>query len=726
MVGNSWQTSFRNVMVNLEHILAKSEETGRVTLVQHLTEVSMLAEKVAQHLGLDIPIAKKGAILHDIGKVSPLFQKTLNKNFQRPPGFLFRHELASLFFISILKQEEKHPVIDMIVAHHKSIYNDAGGKGLLDLDENDHACLEKHIIGFDDWSKDALLILAHFNFETRPISIEQAKETFYEVVEYCQSKKYGYSQWKGVLIAADHLASARSGYIKPLERKLFVVPDLSYYHSRKNELYPLSMISTEDKRRHTLVTAPTGAGKTDFLIRRCKGRVFYTLPFQASINAMYERIKTDLKDTDADVRLLHAASSIRLDNGNVEEKILQRHIGASVKVLTPHQMASLVFGTKGFEAMISDIKGCEIILDEIHTYSETTQAIVLKIVEILCNIGCRVHIGTATMPTVLYSRLVDILGGAENIYEVKLPNEVLDSFNRHIIHKADSIESLSNVIDEAIHQNQKILLVCNQVKRAQSLFNDLSVRYPRVEKMLVHSRFKRGVRSQLESNLRNTFNYSYEACLVVSTQVVEVSLDISFDLMITECAPVDSLIQRFGRINRKRSKETIGHYKPIYVLAPPTEKTDALPYGLEVLQRTYEALPNSELMKEREAQSMIDTVYPSVEFVNIDLNAVFKDGKWMIKELWHNSKSALLETLEIDSVACIDEADRDVYESATYEEQSKMEIPVSYRSVAYRGLDQSASGSKPFIIPSKAYDNELGFLVEFAKPGFYNVSKRFL
>ncbi|MDO9680874.1 MAG: CRISPR-associated helicase Cas3' [Bacteroidales bacterium] len=712
-------------MTTFNNILAKGEENGRVSLVQHLSEVALLAEKVAQHLGLDVSIARKGAILHDIGKSSSIFQNTLKKNFQRPPGFLFRHELASLFFISILNEEEKYPVIDMIVAHHKSIYKDAGGKGLLDLDETEPEVFEKHIKDFGVWSKDALSILDHLKIETKSISVDQAKESFYEVVDYCLSKRYGYSQWKGVLIAADHLASAMSGYIKPLDRKLFVIPDLSYYHTRKSELYPLSLISTEDKRKHTLVTAPTGAGKTDFLLRRCKGRVFYTLPFQASINAMYERIKGDLNNPDADVRLLHAASSIKLENGTVEEKILQRHIGASIKVLTPHQMASLVFGTKGYEAMIADIKDCDIILDEIHTYSETTQAIVLKIVEILFNLGCCIHIGTATMPSVLYDRLVDILGGSDNIYEVKLPDKVLDTFNRHIIHKSDSMESLSNVINEAIQQNQKILLVCNQVKRAQSLFDNLSERYPHVEKMLIHSRFKRGVRSQLESDLRNLYNNSTGACLVVSTQVVEVSLDISFDLMVTECAPVDALIQRFGRINRKRSKETIGHYKHIYVLAPPTEKTDALPYGLDVLQRTYEALPNGNLIKEREAQSMIDTVYPSIEFVNIDLNAVFKDGKWMIKELWHNSKSALLETLDIDSVVCIDEADKDLYDYSSYAEQTKMEVPVSYRSVAYRGLDKSSYGSKPFVIPSKAYSNELGFLVEFAKPEFYNVSLRF-
>ncbi|MDX9851939.1 MAG: CRISPR-associated helicase Cas3' [Anaerolineaceae bacterium] len=713
-------------MDNIELILAKGEDNGSVPLIQHLSEVAILAEKVACHLGLNQSIAMRGAILHDIGKVSTVFQQTLEKNFLRPPGFLFRHELASLFFISLLGEHEKYPIVDMIVAHHKSIYKDPGGKGLLDLVENIPDCFDRHIRGFDIWSKDALSILDHFGFDTKLISVDKAKENFFEVVDYCESKSYGYSLWKGVLIAADHLASAMSGYIKPLEQKLFIAPDLNYYHSRKSELYPLSLIRTNDKRKHTLVTAPTGAGKTDFLIRRCTGRVFYTLPYQASINAMFERIKEDLKNTNADVRLLHAASSIKLDNGTVEEKILQRHIGASVKILTPHQMASIVFGTKGFEALIADIKGCDIILDEIHTYSETTQAIVLKIVEILCNIGCRVHIGTATMPSVLYDRLIEILGGTGNIYEVKLPDEVLNTFNRHIIHKADSIESLRNVIEEAIQQNQKILLVVNQVKRAQSLFNDLSERYPNVKKMLVHSRFKRGMRSKLESDLRKIYNQTTEACLVVSTQVVEVSLDISFDMMVTECAPIDSLIQRFGRINRKRSKEAMGNYKPIYVLAPSIEKNDALPYGLEVLQRTYAALPDDNLMKERETQLLIDTVYPSIEFINIDLNAVFKDEKWMIKELWHYSKSAILETLDIESIACIDEADKSIYELSAYEDQVKLEIPVSYRSVAFRGLDKSAHGSKPFIIPSKAYDKELGFLIDLAKPEFYDISLRFL
>jgi CRISPR-associated endonuclease/helicase Cas3 len=204
------------------------------------------------------------------------------------------------------------------------------------------------------------------------------------------------------------------------------------------------------------------------------------------------------------------------------------------------------------------------------------------------------------------------------------------------------------------------------------------------------------------------------------------TLEIGFDMMITECAPIDSLIQRFGRINRIRTKDTVGHFKPIYVLKPPTERTDALPYGSEVLQRTFEALPNGKLMKEVDVQKLIDLVYPSIQFIDIDLSAVFTEGKWKIKELWHNSKSALLETLDIDSVTCIEETDREHYDTAPYEEQSKLEIPVSYRSVGYRNLDKSKEGSRPFVIPTKAYNTVLGFLIEYAKPEFYDKTQQFL
>lgn len=699
---------------NYDYILAKHEDNGGMPLMQHLKSVADAAVVIAQHGGLDEKLARKGAILHDIGKVSPLFQRTLKHGYIHQPGFVFRHEIASLLFISLFPEEERPALIDMIVAHHKSISQDISGKGILDLD-GDMNSFARHADKFEEWSPIALAILEGFGIETHPIGLEEAEKNYEYVIDFCEKKPLNVSMWKGVLIAADHYASALEEKAEDSLHKLFITPNLSFY-DRTHHLYPLSFVDANDARKHTLVTAPTGAGKTDFLLRRCKGRVFYTLPFQASINAMYDRIRNDLKGTDAQVHLLHAASSLKVREHDVEERILQHHLGASVKVLTPHQMASIVFGIKGFEAMLLDFKGCDVILDEIHTYASETQAIVLKIIEILKSIGCRIHVGTATMPSVLYNKILDMLGGKSEVYEVTLPDEILYTFNRHIIHKVEDIESCAVIIKSSVEDNKKLLIVCNQVKRAQQLYDDICINYPNVAKMLIHSRFKRGDRANLETALKERYNSASNACIVISTQVVEVSLDISFDVMITESAPIDALIQRFGRINRKRTDETIGKYKDIYVIQPPEDKRDALPYDIDVLRKSYDALPDNSLLEEKILQTLIEVVYPDSKFMNLDYSGVvFTNGKWMIKELCHHAKSALLEVLDINSATCIRESDRDDYMNNPLD-RMMLEIPVSFKSISFKGLAQIESGSMPFVIPDKAYDNEKGLLIDLAKP----------
>lgn len=703
-----------------QEILAKSEQNGRICLYQHLKNVADIARVVANHQCLDEEIAVEGALLHDIGKTSPLFQQSIASPDSKRPGAVFRHEIASLFFISLVKAEHRNAVIDMVVAHHKSMYKDVRELGILDLDDN-MDCFGEHSRGFEDWSHIALEILESLGMKTHVVSLEEAEENYGYVIDYCENKSKWCSEWRGLLMAADHMASAmETEFEMPLD-KLFIKPDLSFY-DRRNELYPLSMISADSARKHTLVTAPTGAGKTDFLMRRCRGRVFYTLPFQASINAMYDRIKSDLSDTDAQVYLLHAASNLKVKDNKVEESIMQRHVGASVKVLTPHQMASIVFGIKGYEAMALDLRGCDVILDEIHTYSDVMQSIVLRIIEILVALDCRIHVGTATMPTVLYEKILELLGGPEAVYEVKFDATTLQSFNRHLIYKLDDMENAYDVIASAVKSHSKLLIVCNQVKRAQELYETVECLYPEVKKMLVHSRFKRMDRARLETDLREDFNKLENVpCVVVSTQVVEVSLDISFDVMITECAPIDALTQRFGRINRKRTRETIGHYKPIYVIAPSEDENEALPYSLDVLKTTFDVLPeNGEIMEECRVQEMIDKVYPDIDFHNIDYTGVaFSGGTWLLKALCHYPKSALLEALDINSAVCITEEDKERYLSANGLERIEMEIPVSYHSMAHRKLEQLDKGTRPFIVPNKGYDNEKGLLPDMCKTEYY-------
>ena len=707
-------------MDKYNNILAKSIENGGTTLKTHLESVAKFAIIAANYAGVDTEIARIGALLHDIGKASGLFQKQLHTR-RSPLELNFRHEIASLFFLKLVDPNKWPFIIDMVIAHHKSIYDDSQKAGIIDLDkEYGDEILRYHLSGFSSWVSDALGILEELDFpgitSDTIVTEQDAIESYRFVVDYCEKKQKGWSIWKGLLMGADHMASAVGEFTGGVPT-LFTVPDVSYYN-RKGELFPLSFINSDISKKHTFVKAPTGAGKTDFLIKRCRGRIFYTLPFQASINAMYERICADVGDRVKDIRLLHSISQLQIEEDKIIKKVIQNKFGSAIKVLTPHQLASIALGTKGYEAILFDLQGCDIIMDEIHTYSDIMQSIVLKMVEVLKQISCRIHIGTATMPSALENAILEILE-EKQVQKVQLPDLVLDSFNRHKVYKADSLVDLHPVIQQAIEQEWKILIVCNRVVNAQVIFKQMDELYPEVKKMLIHSRFRRGDRNNKEKELK-AYSATSEACIVVATQVVEVSLDISFDLMITEAAPIDALIQRFGRINRKRTTETIGKYKPVYVITPPAKDVDCLPYSSEVLKRSFEVLPdNGMLLKEAELQSLIDQVYPVVEKIEI-LEAVLINEKWRLKELWHFPKSALIERLDIDSAVCITQEDDETgrYREANNDERILMEIPVRYSSLRWKKLKQLLVGSHPFVVPDIAYTEEMG--LDFAKMGAEN------
>lgn len=710
----------------MEKLYAKSGPEW-TTLEDHLRHVALATQKFANHLGLDSDLAYKGAILHDIGKAHPAFQERLLSKGGK--GKTYRHEIGSLFFLSVFHESEWNILIEMVVGHHKSVKNDSGEKGLLDLD-NGYDYLDHHLGKWEEWSDKGIALFNHFGIVAHSITQEKALENIEYVIKYCKKKvkQRGYSEWRGVLMGADHFASALIHDTEKNLDRLFKSPNLSFFQ-RESKLYPLSQVKnfTSDKR-HTIVVACTGAGKTDYLFKRCRGRVFYTLPFQASINAMFKRVANSLERTnpDLDIRILHAASSVVKRGKEEEESVLQSLFGSSVKILTPHQLAAVAFGLKGYEALLLDLKGCDIILDEIHTYSGVSQAIVLKLIEVLNKIDCRIHIGTATMPTILYTRILQLLG--DNVLETSLPPDELDKFDRHRVHKVESFDSTKHLINNAVSNNEKVLIVLNTVDKAQEVYALIQELYPQTPTLLLHSRFRRGDRNSKEKDLLgldeegesiNLFNTSNRACIVISTQIVEVSLDISFDIMVTETAPLDALVQRFGRINRKRTEDTIGKIKDVYVIAPPDTEKEAKPYELETLQRTFEVLEDGEILKERNLQAKIDQVFTEINFLKIEEHAIFKeDGRITIDSLTHNSKSILFELLDIDSVSCIREADQEEYENSYFERRLELEIPVRYFSVCK--MNQIEKGNRPFVIPDKAYSEEMGLFAREIKEENFN------
>jgi len=522
-----------------------------------------------------------------------------------------------------------------------------------------------------------------------------------------------------LLMAADHFASAMSDRTLMELPNRFRIPDTSVFNPIEpgGQLFPLSDIPVTDSRIHTLLIAPTGSGKTDFLMRRCVGRrIFYTLPFQASINAMWARFCDKMPGTA--VHLQHAAAPITLKQKDPirfeEEYPLHGLIGSSVKVLTPHQLASIVFALPGFEAVMLDLQGTAVVLDEIHTYSDVSRSMVLEIVKVLLRLNCSIHIGTATMPTSLYQELLALLGSEEKTYQVALPPFQLDWHNRHQVFKLADWDEAKDIIEHSMANNEKLLIVCNTVKKAQAVFNSLQKQFSNHKHLLIHSRFRRKDRSQKEQLLYE-FEKSTLPCWVVATQVVEVSLDISFDRMITECAPLDALIQRFGRINRRRTLETFGKQKPVHVIAPAG---DQRPYDRLIVEKTFSILPDQgAILQENTLQTLLDTVYPETpKAATIAAHIVWEDDTFRLPPLCNNHSSTLQKELEINSATCILECDRGAYETGTWDIRAGLEIPVSRKAIIrtahVEDYQQMEVGTRPFIVPQAEIEHmEAGLIL---------------
>lgn len=145
---------------------------------------------------------------------------------------------------------------------------------------------------------------------------------------------------------------------------------------------------------------------------------------------------------------------------------------------------------------------------------------------------------------------------------------------------ADSPECVLNVLEPLANDHGCAAVICNTVGRAQEMHAFLSERFGEEHVVLTHSRFTATHRAEQEellvSKLGKKAHYSEadgedssrpHRLIVVGTQVIEQSLDLDFDVMITDFAPVDLVLQRMGRLHRhdsrSNSERTSAYRKPV-------------------------------------------------------------------------------------------------------------------------------------------------------------------
>ncbi|MEZ4965153.1 MAG: CRISPR-associated helicase Cas3' [Saprospiraceae bacterium] len=628
----------------MPEILAKSDP--EYSLRAHIADGLRIAEALKKAFPRVPEIAgmtdfwqwlETAVVFHDLGKAHAAFQKMLRKDSGQDWRGQ-RHELFSLPFVAALDvpDAEKLLLLRVVAGHHRTF---------TELSQHIYHEYEDPEIFEHEFSKvdvaGVLAVLRSFgDFPMRQVSAFSPQKVIKpynrEQLDKVVQQRKQLLFITGAFKHCDHLSSAFVEHIEILERRHFY-----FLEKKRLELQARGL----DFYQHQLdaamavgsviLTAPTGAGKTETALlwlqkqletEGCgQGRVFYTLPFTASINAMFERLNkseaTGEGMGEASVGMLHGNLNAYLyekffaEGGNpfaLREKMNAvkrafRTLQTPIKVTTPFQLLKHLFTLSGFEKGIFEWTGGYFIFDEIHAYNPSTLAQIVALLRFSTReMGAKALIMTATLPTFLKKLLHD----SAPFGEIKATPELYEQFKRHRIRVAtgqiNEPENLK-IISERLTAGKKILVVCNTVTRAQEIFQTLRADFFG-EAILLHSGFNSEDRMARERQLQ-----CKQPPLLVGTQAIEVSLDIDYDILFSELAPLDALLQRFGRVNRKREKppcdcvifsERNGKDKYIY----PTQ---------EVLENTLVALRDMEntnegVVSEADLQGKIDFVYPEL------------------------------------------------------------------------------------------------------------------
>jgi CRISPR-associated endonuclease/helicase Cas3 len=430
-----------------------------------------------------------------------------------------------------------------------------------------------------------------------------------------------------------------------------------------------------------IIESTMGDGKTEaalLVAERLAPRLgqagFYVgLPTQATANQMLGRVQSFLEKThpgQANIHLVHGDAALsdrycelKLRAIYGDEKSRESHLGSEVSrvsaevwfaqgkrsLLGTHAVGTVDQGLMGVLQIkhgfvrLFGLLGKTVILDEVHAYDAYTSELLDRLVAWLSVLGTTVVILSATLPKRRREQLVRAYGAELPVEESPYPRITGASKGAvalsvgtkpsrptqciKIRQREDNAMLTAHALAEVVADGGCAAWICNTVGRAQAAYllvknlkesgaipNDTLL-------SLMHSRFLRKDRQSQESEAERRFGPKAterpSRAILVGTQVVEQSLDIDFDLMVTDLAPIDLVLQRTGRLHRHERRRPLAHREPeLWIVMPdinnglPNFDNVARVYEADVMFRTWWELKDAQqIVIPTELETWIERVY---------------------------------------------------------------------------------------------------------------------
>jgi CRISPR-associated endonuclease/helicase Cas3 len=671
---------------------------------------------------------------HDIGKVYTPFQNIIRQKLKLEPiktKFNYdavKHEQLSPIFIPVeklgLSKEEKKLVYQAIYYHHERKEERVEPQHIKEI-------IEEDILPKLEEIKNQLGIELEENLTTNYLKKVgegkriTPKDTIYP--EYCLLK--------GLLHRLDHSSSA--GLIVEDQTKEEIQ---SYVHEfmkgKKYNLNELQEFAQKNTEENVLVIGSTGMGKTEAaLLWSKKDKTFFTLPIRISINAIYDRINSDINYHH--VGLLHSTAIDYLEEKQEienEEEIYEqsKNLTQKITTCTIDQIFPFVFKYRGYEKIYATLSYSKIIIDEIQAYSPEIVAIILKGLEMIHQIGGKFMVMTATLPRIYREELQK--RGIKVQY-----GEFLKPTQRHWINLQEKSikEDINQIIEKG--KKHKVLIITNTIN--QSIEIQQKLKEKGIKANVLHSRFTQLDRNNKENKIKEFSQTESEPGIWITTQIVEASLDIDFDYLFTEMSTLDSLFQRLGRCYR--SREYKRDTPNIWIYEKEATGIGSV-YDEEIHQKSIALLKkyNNQILEEQAKIDLVDELYSEEQLKNTKFYQKFQQSITFLDTIidYDTSKKEAQKLLRnIDNITIIPKTiyDKNLELFNQYEKEKDLKTRNELRRKINQltiSINQSQKWKiqdrlticpylKELWIADLKYDNEIGLLLK--KDEEYELDERF-